>query len=258
MGFEASWLDLRESADRQARDNGLLRAAVALSRGAGACLDLGSGTGATLRAFETAGAQDVTWRIVDHDPALLAIARKRHPAVQVVQIDLAACASTALDGVDLVTASALLDLVSEDWLMRLADDLACREIAFYAALSYDGRISWSPCDPRDEAVRSCFNAHQQTDKGFGPALGPSAARRAAEIFRERGFVVRTARSDWCLGPEEARLQQMLLTGIAAAASETGYANTADWAATRTALMPEGQVQIGHVDILAEPRRVAAA
>ncbi len=53
-----------------------------------------------------------------------------------------------LDGARLVTASALCDLVSRDWLEALADRLAARGPAFYAALSYDGAMAWTPAARR--------------------------------------------------------------------------------------------------------------
>ena len=54
-------------------------------------------------------------------------------------VDLARDLEAALDGpVELVTTSALLDLVSHDWLDRLATEAAARNLPVYAALSYDG------------------------------------------------------------------------------------------------------------------------
>ncbi len=53
------------------------------------------------------------------------------------------------DGRALVTASALLDLVSERWLRALAARCAGHGAAVLFALSYDGRIVCSPEDPDD-------------------------------------------------------------------------------------------------------------
>ena len=72
VSFDADWLELREPADRAARDSGLLAAAAGYLGGALA-LDLGCGTGATVRAFGGVG----RWRLVDADPALLEIAGAR-------------------------------------------------------------------------------------------------------------------------------------------------------------------------------------
>jgi len=72
----------------------------------------------------------------------------------------------------LVTASALLDLVSEDWLAALA--ARCREsgAAILFALSYDGRIRCSPEEPNDATICALVNEHQRTDKGFGTRARP--------------------------------------------------------------------------------------
>ena len=80
--------------------------------------------------------------------------------------------SLALDGAG-ITASALLDLTSAAWLDRLAE--RCGRAPLLMALSFDGRLSWQPALAEDDLVRDRFLAHQRTDKGFGPALGPDAA-----------------------------------------------------------------------------------
>ena len=78
-------------------------------------------------------------------------------------LDLNRDLEAALDGpVDLITASALLDLVSEAWLERLAVEIAARSIPIYAALSYDGRIEINPADSFDDAIIAAVNAHQRT------------------------------------------------------------------------------------------------
>ena len=100
-------------------------------------------------------------------------------------VDLARDLELALDGpLDLVTTSALLDLVSDDWLERLVIEAAARRLPVYAALSYDGRARFDPADPLDIEIVAAVNRHQRTDKGFGPALGPSAAE-ASGIFKRR-------------------------------------------------------------------------
>ena len=53
-------------------------------------------------------------------------------------------AELPLDGVRLVTASALLDLASAAWVEALAERLAAAGVGLYAALSYDGRTEWEP------------------------------------------------------------------------------------------------------------------
>src|SRR6185369_17189725 len=112
------------------------------------------------------------WTLVDNDLSLLARAAgtPRAESVTVIgkPVDLARDLEAALDGpVDLVTTSALLDLVSAPWLERLTVEIAARRIPLYAALSYDGRVEFAPPDKHDGKIADAFNVHQRTDKGFG-------------------------------------------------------------------------------------------
>ncbi len=89
-----------------------------------------------------------SWRLVDNDLSLLARAQQAVGAdvtVRAMPLDLAHDLEAALDGpVDLVTTSALLDLVSAEWLERLVTEIAARDLPVYAALSYDGRVALEP------------------------------------------------------------------------------------------------------------------
>src|SRR4029078_10130503 len=103
-----------------------------------------------------------------------------HVVCSPVALYIARDLEAALEGpIDLVTASALLDLVSKTWLERLAAETVARSISVYATLSYDGRVELAPLDPFDASIVAAVNAHQRTDKGFGTALGPAAGGRAA-------------------------------------------------------------------------------
>lgn len=250
MGFSPDWLALREPADHAARNADLLARARALATPDSIVLDLGSGTGSTARAFGDTGC---TWRFVDADAGLLQAAQAQHPKAERVQIDLREIEHLPLEGVRLVTASALLDLMTHDWLTALARRLRGANIPFYAALSYNGIMHWSPSHPDDAAVTDAFNAHQRTDKGIGPALGPDAGEAAADIFAHEGFDVHQANSPWELGPAEALLHGQLVQGIADAAAETGNARALGWGADRLASIAQTAGHIGHIDILAQPQ-----
>jgi hypothetical protein len=79
-----------------------------------------------------------------------------------------------LDG-QVVTASALLDLVSDAWLAALVEHCyAANAIAMFA-LTYDGRVQLEPREPQDDWIRQLVNRHQRSDKGFPgvqPVCGP--------------------------------------------------------------------------------------
>lgn len=250
MGFSADWLALRDPADRAARDDALARRAARAAGPAPLVVDLGCGTGATWRALAPHLPGTARWRLVDNDPALLSLASAAAgDRAETLQADLSDLAALPLGDATLVTASALLDLVSEDWLVALVRRL---RVPFYAALSYDGRMDWTPGDPRDGAVTAAFNRHQRGDKGLGPALGPDAADRAAAILRAAGFTVHLADSPWRLGPDMAALQRDLTRGIAQAASEAGEAQADAWGRHRDAHAATTTCLIGHIDLLALP------
>lgn len=253
MGFSATWLSLREPADHAARDVSLLKRAVKAAGAAPVIVDLGCGTGSTVRALEDHLQQAAVWRLLDNDPDLLTLAAKatqNHASTH--QIDLRDLDALPLEGASLVTASALLDLCSRAWVRGLADRLAAQALPFYAALNYDGVMQWSPADQADDAVTRAFNRHQRGDKGFGAALGPDSVDAVAEIFEAAGFKVVQANSPWQLGPGEADLQRELLSGIAGAAAEAGEDTADTWLQTRIAQLHVAQCQIGHRDLLALP------
>ncbi|MGB3408436.1 MAG: class I SAM-dependent methyltransferase, partial [Jannaschia sp.] len=218
-------------------------------------VDLGSGTGSTARAATDAVCATWRWRFVDGDPALLDIAQARHPEAEKSVFDLRDIDRLPLEGVRLVTASALLDLMPLEWVTALARRLQAAELPFYGALNYNGRMHWSPPHDADADVTRAFNAHQRTDKGIGPALGPTSGEAAAQVFTEHGFDVSLGDSPWELGAAEARLHRELLAGIGDAAEMVGFAHARDWVADRQATVSQTAGYIGHTDILAVPQKV---
>jgi hypothetical protein len=262
--FPASWLALRERHDALARNKSVLHAvaAFAASRPSIAITDLASGTGSTPRAIATILPKRQTWRLVDNDLGLLARAAAWHPPsavhIQTIPVDLARDLELALDGqVDLVTASALLDLVSDAWLERLAIEIAARRLPLYAALTYDGTVSFDPRDPLDDAIISAVNEHQRRDKGFGPALGPAGASAAIRRFEIVAYRIVQGRSDWHLGREDTEVQRELVAGWAGAACDAGKISIDDaarWLASRRNFIQAGKssIRVGHVDFFATP------
>lgn len=262
-GFSADWLTLREPFDRAARNGDVLAATAAFCnrRAMVRLVDIACGTGSTLRTLGPHIKAMQHWTLADHDLGLLGRAAATPlPAgttLRTVPIDLNLDLEAALDGaVDIVTTSALLDLVSGPWLERFATEIAVREIPLYAALSYDGRIALTPSDPLDERVIAAVNAHQRTDKGFGPALGPHAGEAAIRNFRALRYDVVSGPSDWNIGSDDTAFLTALLNGWAQAAREIMPDGAAvdDWLARRLAAAASRQMSatVGHVDFFARP------
>lgn len=285
--FSTDWLTLREPADFAARSATLTRLVNAElgARRSLRALDLGSGTGANVRyiADHSGGIRD--WLMVDHDPILLshvpsrmaswAVSRgltvtadgdvlefardgARECIVTTQATDLRRLDDLELfEGRALVTASALLDLVSESWLESLA--AKCRSVHAVAlfALSYDGRMDCLPDDPGDRQVRALVNRHQRRDKGFGPALGPGAIASCARRFGNLGYRVVRKPSDWHLGAGTTDLQRQLIDGWARAAIEISPDQEAiieGWRQRRLSYVAGGQstLIVGHEDLAAFP------
>ena len=293
-GFSAAWLGLREGADHAARSSELSaetgrrlagRTGGVSSRQPLRVVDLATGTGSNPRFLASHLPEPQQWTLLDADEQLLAALPVRMAAW--ASREGLACVHTA-DGVhitsasrdlrinprradlsrfpiaalgqrpDLVTSSALLDLVSASWLASLADACAGIHAAVLFALTYDGRTTISSGHPADAFVLDLVNLHQKTDKGFGPALGPEAAAAAAFEFARVGYEVRRERSDWTIGPHQRSLQDELIAGWANAACEIQPEETERirrWEQDRreAAATIGLVVTVGHEDLAAWPR-----
>ena len=257
--FSAEWLALREPFDHAARDESLTGAVLTALGSAPTVLDLACGTGSNFRYLSRRPSlADADWLLVDHDRTLLERVPFL-PHVTVYRHDLRTLNDRLFMGRSLITASALLDLVSRDWLRDLATRCTRHGAAVLLALSYDGRMIGEPEDPEDATIRDLVNRHQRTDKGFGAALGPDATVCAVEVFEGLGYHVKTSASDWVLtGTASSELQRQLIEGWAAAAVEIAPGRSAvieGWRTRRLAHVAAGRsmLRVGHQDLAAVMR-----
>ncbi|WTP26648.1 class I SAM-dependent methyltransferase [Streptomyces sp. NBC_00203] len=228
--YAPQWLELRESADAAARAPELLdplRIRLANRPGRGGDLvihDLGCGTGSMGRwlAPRLDGAQH--WILHDRDPYLLHFATVGAPraaadgsriTVTTQRGDIGRLTADALAGASLVTASALLDVLTGEEIDRLAAACAGAGVPALLTLSVVGRIELAPADPLDAEFGEAFNTHQRR----GELLGPDAITAACEAFGRYGATVRVHPSPWRLGPDEAALTEEWLRGWVGAACE---------------------------------------
>jgi Methyltransferase domain len=260
------WLALREPADAAARSAALTRwIASRIERHMPVrIVDLGAGTGSNVRFLASRLPRPQHWLLVDRDAALLAEARGRTSMAGVVETcetNLGAVESLReiCAGRHLVTASALLDLVSESWLDALAGQCRVAGAAALFALTYDGRSECRPAEPEDHSVRALMNRHQKrSDHGFGAAAGPDAVVFAERAFRAAGYDVQRERSDWILDPDARDLQHQLIEGWAGAAGEVAPDQSetiTNWMTRRLAHVEAGRsrIVVGHQDLIAWPR-----
>jgi len=250
IGYSLDWISLRAKQDLMARDKSLIGM---LSKSIGTkskplVVDVGSGTGALRRALAPKLPRDVSWRMVDHDPKMVADLQRRYGKDQVVDADMAHDFSY-LDGADVVAATAFYDLVSDNWLDSFVAHLPKKSIV-YAALTYNGKETWEPSHPQDARVMDMFQRNHHHLNDFGMRLGGKAASAMAEKLKAAGWRVHTKETWWAIQPSiEHDLAGMLTEFHRGAAVKQGM----DASAARAwASFPRDMIRVGHVDMLAFP------
>lgn len=262
------WLDLREAADDAARSRELVDELCRRVPAPGfwSIHDLGCGSGAMGRWLAPHLPGPQRWVLHDRDADLLDVAAAAPPGpavdgsevvVETRVSDVTRLGSEDLAGATLVTASALLDLLTREELERLARVCAEAGCPLLLSLSVSGRVQLLPGDPLDARIGAAFNAHQRRNTPRGPLLGPDAVALAAEGFRGLGAEVVVKPSPWRLGPAAGDLAAEWLTGWVGAACEQEPDLVAEAEPYRRRRLGEAAagalaVKVGHSDLLVLP------
>jgi hypothetical protein len=241
------WLVLREPADAAARSAELAERLGRHLAAAGRLVihDLGGGSGAMGRWLAPRLPGPQHWVVHDRDAALLELAAA---SFETRCSDVTRLSPDDLGGAALVTASALLDMLTADELARMLG--ACAGHPMLLALTVTGRVALTPADPLDARIGAAFNAHQRR----GGRLGPDAVAAAVEELRDEVLV---RPSPWRLDAAHAGLTAEWLGGWVGAACEQEPALAAEAAAyldRRLAQAAAGElaVTVGHADLLVLP------
>jgi Methyltransferase domain len=246
------WLVLREPADAAARSAEIVARLVRwLAGGHLEIHDLGGGSGAMGRWLAPRLPWPQRWVVHDRDEDLLELAVAAPPATATVEArvsDITRLTPRDLTRADLITASALLDLLTRDELVRMFR--ACAGRPMLLALTVVGRVTLRPADRCDARIQAAFNAHQRR----GGRLGPDAV--AAVVDEMRGEVL-VRPSPWRLDSAHAELTAEWLRGWVAAACEQEpslAAEAGDYLDRRLAQAAAGElfVTVDHADLLVLP------
>lgn len=263
--FSAQWLALREPVDAVSRAPALLAPLNDYLRQRGATpvgvLDLGAGSGANLRYLAPRLSPRAWWQLLDQDAGLLRAAQRSAvltAGMHTRVFDLREPIDALLRDVQLVTASALLDLASAEWITRFCASCARSGVAVLVALSVDGRVTFAMPDPLDGLVMGAVRRDQARDKGLGPALGPDAAAFFVQSLQNEGYQVLARPSDWYLRSVHLPMVRMLLQGwqnAARAQCPQAGARVDAWAQRHLTAFEacDGALRVGHMDVLALPR-----
>jgi SAM-dependent methyltransferase len=263
-----SWLALREPADAEAHARDLAEAVERALPASGPRVihDLGCGTGAMGRWLAPLLAGPQHWILRDRDEDLLALAVADVPGpaadgapvtVEARRTDIAGMGARDLAGASLITASALLDLLTAEEVDRLVGLCAGAGCPVLLTLSVVGHVEITPADPLDRRVAAAFDAHQRRETKRGRLLGPDAVDFAARAFRRTGAEVLVRPSPWRLGPEHSALAAEWFTGWVGAACEqevelAGQCEPYVRRRLEQANAGELAVTVGHADLLVLP------
>jgi hypothetical protein len=247
------WLLLREPADAAARSAELVERLRRRLAKAGPLLihDLGGGSGAMGRWLAPRLAGQQHWVVHDRDAGLLELAVATGPAAVTVEArrsDITRLTPHDLAGASLITASALLDLLTAEGLVRMLR--VCTGRPMLLTLTVVGRVILNPADPLDARIGAAFNAHQRR----GGLLGPDAV---ATAVKELGAEVLVRPSPWRLDAAHPDLTAEWFGGWVAAACEQDPALAAEAGAYRDrrlaqAAAGELAVTVDHADLLVLP------
>jgi hypothetical protein len=252
------WLVLREPADAAARSAELAERLGRHLPASGRLVihDLGGGSGAMGRWLAPRLPGPQHWVVHDRDADLLelAVALPPGPASVTVEArpsDITRLTPGDLAGASLITASALLDLLTADELLRMLG--ACTGRPMLLALTVAGRVTLIPADRLDARIGAAFNAHQRR----GRLLGPCAVAAAVDELRGTGAEVVVRPSPWRLDAAHAELMAEWLRGWVAAACEQEPALATAAGAyrdRRLAQVAAGElaVTVDHADLLVVP------
>jgi hypothetical protein len=250
------WLLLREPADAAARSVELVERLRLHLAAAGRLVvhDLGGGSGAMGRWLAPRLPGPQHWVVHDRDEDLLELALAGAPPAVTVEArpsDITRLTSEDLAGASLVTASALLDILTGDELTRMLG--ACDGVPMLLALTVIGHVTLSPADPLDARMGAAFDAHQRR----GRRLGPDAVAAAVGALRAAGAQPVVRPSPWRLDNSRALLTAEWLDGWVAAACEQEPAlagAAADYRDRRLEQLAAGElaVLVGHADLLVLP------
>jgi hypothetical protein len=262
------WLALREPADAAARALELVGRLGRQPPASGRWVihDLGCGTGAMGRWLAPLLLGRQHWVLHDRDDDLLEVAAAHLPGcaadgaavtIETKPSDITGLRRGDLAGATLITASALLDLLSAEELAQVIAVCASPRCPLLLTLSVVGHVQLTPAEHLDRRVAAAFDAHQRRVTKWGRLLGPDAVALAVEQLSRLGAEVLVHPSPWRLGATEADLAAEWFTGWVGAACEQDVELAAEaelYIPRRLAQAAAGElaVTVDHVDLLFSP------
>ncbi len=288
--IDLEWLRIRESYDHRSRAEDLIRQLNTFyeDRRAIRIMDLSCGTGGNFRYLAPRLRGNQTWLLQDHSTLLLNKTLETTEAWALqngfrftatsdrffyletgeAAINCALKLESLEDNLenlpwanhDVITASALLDHTSQEWLANLFRILEKLDLAFLFALHYNGMMVWQPAHPLDARITTAFNRFMRSDRGMGALLGDRAPSVATRIAEQSHFEISQSRSDWNLTEKDGDLIIRQIQYIEEAArrmiDQDSLEILDNWSSQKKYEARGGRCRltVGHTDILGLPVR----
>jgi hypothetical protein len=268
LEVSSEWLALREPEDADSRSRQLaVTAAEQLSAGPIVVHDLGSGTGSMMRWLAPLLPGPQTWILHDWNADLIerAIDGIRPldrdnvaVSVQARAGNLADLDANDLAGASLVTASALLDVLTSLETHAIVNACVNARCPALFTLSVTGDVRLSPRDELDVAFGHAFNAHQVRVTDGRQQLGRHGAPIARGLFTRAGWDVDQSTTVWRLDDRRPQLLREWFDGwvdAAVAQNPALHAEANRYRTLRISQIDRGELaaSISHLDLLAWPR-----
>jgi len=239
--FATDWLEERNRFDEAARNPQVEHAFLQAAQQYDPVniIDLGAGSGATFLYLAPKIPGSQRWTLVELNPSLLKHARQRiklwshakgmqttlentdqivlqrekqEISVQFTKGSLLQLEQLLpLEYYQLVTASAVNDLLSRDMLEQLLQTLHRYKLGCYTMLNYQG-MHFFPEEGQDTAMIAAYEKHMQRQQDFGKALGPDCADAFRQIGQQLyGKSPVEGQSDWIIRPSDRLMHRYLLS-----------------------------------------------
>ena len=190
--FQNKWLNLRESIDRNSRNQKILYLINNFYKNNShiKIIDLGSGTGSNYRFLKSRLSNNQYWSFVDISYQSTSFFKnniKYSSKIKKTNFKIVDAINNLnkikFNEYNLVTGSAFLDILPKKWFKKFHRLNADTEIVYFA-LNYDGNFKFFPKHKDDKKIVNIFNKDQKSDKGIGElAVGPNCTSIIKKVFK---------------------------------------------------------------------------
>ena len=245
--FDKDWLNERYPFDVEARNKELQTKVLQHLEGKEklVLVDVGSGTGSNCLYFVEKLLQNQKWYLIEQNEYLsnATIRRLKEYAsyhkyeferkkksikitaiTKTIEVVLINDSMLNLDAlldvtkIDLLTANAVFDLLSEEQIEQFSNIIINNKIPFYATLNYQN-MTFFPEDPFDDIFISIYNNHMERRQVFGKAMGKNAPQFILAIFEKENWLIDSLSSNWNVERDDIKMHYYLLNFMENALAE---------------------------------------